>query len=341
MNKVHLVIPNLLLPNEIASDICSGLRLPALEKLLARGSSSASGTVSGDEDFLENDLCALFGTAGDTFSGAPVAPISAAFDGLPDGCWLRADPVHLHLDQSRMLLSVVPLTTEDASALCTSLNAHFAGQGMEFFAPHPQRWYVRTDVLPHLRTKPLSQTIGGDVRGHLPVGEDATRWHGVLNEIQMLLYSHPVNDAREVRGEFPINSVWFWGGGCSGNVAAKADYEHVSSENVLPEMFAAAAGVPFSSWSPNWQEKQGRQLLVWTGLSTALQRNNLAAWRTALQDFETGYAQPLLQALRAGKIERLEIDIAGGQNSRYLGLSRFNALAFWRRSKPLFRYSAV
>ena len=39
------------------------------------------------------------------------------------------------------------------------------------------------------------------------------RWHSILNEIQMVLHEHPVNEAREGRGEPPVNSVWLWGAG--------------------------------------------------------------------------------------------------------------------------------
>jgi len=118
----------------------------------------------------------------------------------------------------------------------------FAGQGMEFFAPHPQRWYVRLDRLSLMRTTPLSQVIGGDVRKALPLGEDAAHWHQVFNEIQMLLHTHPLNEAREARGEPAINSVWFWGGGCSESVALQKNYDSVSSDDVLAGMFAVSSG---------------------------------------------------------------------------------------------------
>ena len=37
MKSVHLVIPDLFLPHDIAAEACADLSLPALEKLLARG----------------------------------------------------------------------------------------------------------------------------------------------------------------------------------------------------------------------------------------------------------------------------------------------------------------
>ena len=59
------------------------------------------------------------------------------------------------------------------------------------------------------------------------------------------------------------------------------------------------------------------------------------------KDFETGYAQPLWQALRAGKISQLQVDILGGDRARRLLLNRADAWAFWRRSRPLAGCSLV
>jgi hypothetical protein len=341
---------------------------------------------------LENILCELFDVPG--AADAPIATISAAFDGLAAGCWLRADPVNLNLQRDQLLLNGVQVGSDEAAALCASLNVHFSGQGMEFFAPHPQRWYVRLDTLPQMRTMPVSQVIGGDVRGALPSGADAPGWHQLFNEIQMLLHAHTLNETREAKGDVPINSVWFWGGGCDtllikplatrlgepttpakslvmakpadcGNsrqaaatvpeedtvanwgggsdvVSLQENFQSVSSDDVLAEMFATAAGVPFSAWNKQWRAEDcnGKQLLVWTGLSSALQRGDLAAWRTALQDFENSYAQPLWQALRSGEIAQLQLDILGGDSIRRVWLTRGDAWAFWRRSRSLAGYSS-
>ncbi|MHB1237117.1 MAG: hypothetical protein ACYCY7_06100 [Gallionella sp.] len=336
MKSVHLVIPDLFLPKNFAAEVSAGLRLPTLEKLLGRGQGEMSEAVS-----LEQLLCGSFDLP--LQDQAPIAPISAAFDGLAAGCWMRADPVNLNLQRDQLMMSAVQAGNGEAVALSASLNEHFAGQGLEFFAPHPQRWYVRLGELPRIRTTPLSQALGGDVRGALPGGTDASRWHQLFNEIQMLLHAHPLNEAREARGEPTINSVWFWGGGCGHNIKLQKNYGSVSSDDVLAEMFARAAGVPFSAWASLWRagDSPGKQLLVWTGLRSALQRGDLADWQAALQDFESGYAQPLLAALRRGKIAGLQLDIPGRDSLRSMRLARADIWAFWRRSGRLAGYSLV
>jgi len=337
MHSVHLIISDLFLPADIAAEVCADLRLPALERMLARGASTGSARM-GEGVSLEEHLCGLFGVSCE--AGVPIAPLSAVFDGLGAGCWLRADPVHLRLQRDQLvLLPDLEVSADEAGQLSAALNEHFAGQGMEFFAPHPQRWYMLLDRLPDIETVPLSQAAGRNVRDLLPKGKEAAHWHRIFNEIQMLLFAHPVNEAREARGELPANSLWLWGGGCDAGMQPQKAFDHVSSDEVLAGMFAAAAGIPFSNWPEQWRNEEncGRQLLVWTGLRSALRRGDLDAWRAALQEFETGYAQPLWRALRAGKISQLQVEILGGDHVRRLLLTRADAWAFWKRTKSLFQ----
>lgn len=334
MKNVHLLISDLFLPAEFASQVCTELQLPALERLLARAAPSGGTEASGHT--LEQTLCALFG-----MPGAPLASVSAAFDGLEPGCWLRADPVHLRLQREQVvLLPDVALSADEAGALCASLNAHFAGQDVEFCAPHPQRWYLRVAQRPDIRTVPLSRASGRNIHGLLPSGAEERRWRQVFNEVQMLLHVHPLNDEREARGELPVNSVWLWGEGAQ-QAGGACPFDAASSDEVLVQMLAEYAAVPLSGWAEHWQWEvgEGVQLLVWTGLSRALQRGDLAAWRQALQDFEVGYAQPLWQAVKSGQIARLELDVLGGERLRRHTLTRRDAWSVWRRPIPLADYS--
>lgn len=329
MKSVHLVIADLFLPEEFAAEVGAQLRLPVLEKILARGVVTNEATRLSFEDAV----CGLFDVSG----GSPVAPVSAAFDGLDAGCWLRADPVHVRLQREQVVLLPVVVSIDESVQLCASLNAHFSAQGLAFFAPHPARWYLRVAKLPDITTVPLSQVAGRNIHGNLPTGSDARYWHQLFNEIQMLLFAHPLNELREARGEMPVNSVWFWGGGCE--VTTTAHYDSASSDDVLLEMLATAAKIPFSPWQPGWCSHEGRQLLVWNGLRSAIQCGDLAAWRHALQYFETGYLQPLWHALRNGQIAQLQVDIVGGDGMQQIKLARGDSWAFWRRSKPLAYYS--
>ncbi len=235
MKHLHLLIPDLFPPQDIAAEVCAGLQLPALEKLLARGNASTSPAQP-----LEDWLCTAFGAQA-------VAPVRAAADGLAtdEGYWLCADPVNLQLQRAQMLLlpDVLP-SREEAEALCASLNEHFAGMGVGFFAPHPQRWYVRLDADQVMTTTPLRQAAWRDAKFHQPQGAEALRWQAIVNEAQMLLHGHTVNQARAARGELAINSLWLWGGGRAARL--NRAFDAVGGDCTLGAAFAQMAGVPQS-----------------------------------------------------------------------------------------------
>ncbi len=329
---MHIVIPDLFLPHELAGEPCSGLKLPALETVLARSRQEPLAQRA-----LETWLCDAFGV-----TGSAIAPVTLLADGIEPGesYWLRADPVHVLIRQGEMVLQAgVPLSTDEANGLCASLNAHFYGEGLRFYTPHPQRWYVQLESEPAIQTHLLSQAAGRDVRPLLPQGEEALRWHAVLNEIQMLFHDHVVNQAREARGELPINSVWLWGGGCM-EKALMRPYAKVCSDSHLAEAFARAAGIPFESLPDDVvntrQDNGGETLLVWEGLQKTIVCGDLQAWCGELQQFEQCCAVPLLGALRAGQVTKIILDVPGEAPCRFT-LDRNAAWKFWRRPKSLFQ----
>lgn len=341
MKTVRLVIPDLFLPQDFAAEVCRDLSLPALEKILARGVVQAPATSLP----LENLLFELFGWAGQ--GDVPVASLGAQFHGLPasgeQGAWLRADPAFLRLQREQMLLLPnPPITAAEATQFCTALNDYFTGQGLQFFAPHPQQWYVRLEQRPALKTVPLSQVAGRNVHDLLPQGQDALRWHQLFNEIQMVLFAHPLNAQREEQGAWPINSVWLWGGGLLAQLT-EASFSAVHSNEPLVEMLSRSTASPFAPWTAQWRPctELGTQLLVWTTLRESLQQGDLAAWRIALQAFEVGYAQPLWTAVQRGEIAQLEVLVLAGDQVRHTRLKRSDSWAIWRRGKPLSSYAIV
>ncbi len=136
--------------------------------------------------------------------------------------WLFAAPVHLQLGrESYFLASPAPLLAPgpapeclnrgaDAEAIILSLNQHFAGFGYHFYLQNDV-WFLGLDADPKISTTPIAKVINKDIAPYLMKGENALAWAKFQNEIQMLLFAHPVNEAREARGELPINSLWFYG----------------------------------------------------------------------------------------------------------------------------------
>jgi hypothetical protein len=335
MKKVHIVIPDLFLPKQLAAYASADLSLPALEKVLTRAQVSSL-----EVDTPEAWLCEQFGLA-----SLAIAPLTLQADGVSagDSYWLRADPVGITMQREQMVLQAdVSLNADEAAALCASLNTHFAADGLKFVAPHPQRWYVQLEHEPALQTHALPQVVGADIHAHLPTGEHALRWHSVFNEIQMLFYEHAVNLAREQRGELAVSGIWLWGGGkFPQNLSAP--FTCVAGDSDLAQAFAQAAGLSQLCVSDNAQLSsnawQGDLLLLWEGMRSALQHADIAQWRSAVMQFEKSFMAPLLAELYAGKLEQITLDALNEGATRRFVLTRGMLWKIWRSPKPLLHYA--
>jgi len=204
------VIPHLFPSARLLEAAAQDLRLPALQTLLARGRRQSS-----PAEGVEAALCEALGIARQ--QDWPVAPISLEADGgvAGEAYWLRADPGHLRVMRDRIVLADsdnLELTQPEADALAATIARHF-GANLSPIACHPERWYLRLAAAPRLTTHARSVAVGCDIDPLLPQGDDAMQFRAWLNEVQMLLHDHPVNLAREARGELPINALWLWGGG--------------------------------------------------------------------------------------------------------------------------------
>lgn len=275
-------------------------RLPALELLLARAHSS------------QGDAQSLHAWLGEAFGVDPL-PAGALTAGEA-GFWLRADPVHLSVMRDRLVLvPVAGLEHAEAQALVDALNRHFAGTH-EFRVAHPDRWVVRTEAAA-LDTLSAAEMAGRDIDPQLPGG----KWPALLNEIQMVLHEHPVNEAREL----PVNSVWLWG---AGELPAKAagPWRSVTSAEPVALGLARLAGIaeraPARS-AEDWLQgspEDGRHLVLLEAEHALLE----ALWFA-----------PLLAALKSGRIGMLSLHAPDAGLT--FEVARGDLRRFWRRARAV------
>lgn len=205
--QLTLVLPNML---EAAPAALDAADAPALARLL----STAPPPVIEPDGPLAI-ACASVGIAKQ--NDWPVAPWLARAAGTDPGSryWLCAEPVTLEVgrDEVRLACIVIDLDTDESAALLSSLRAHFAPDGLEFVERGAGRWWVTLAEPQRLETSPPGAALRKPLIEHLPRGADAPRWRRWQSEMQMLLFEHPVNHARESSGRSPVNYVWMWGGG--------------------------------------------------------------------------------------------------------------------------------
>lgn len=127
--------------------------------------------------------------------------------------WLYTAPVHLQLQRDTFSLAgVLTLEIEESVALTAALNKHFEQDEMQFFW-HESQWFLRLKVNPNMTTHAPQAALNKAVGAYLPTGKGAIKWAAFTNELQMLLFEHPINQAREAKGLPVVNSLWCYGGG--------------------------------------------------------------------------------------------------------------------------------
>jgi hypothetical protein len=199
-----------------------GVRLPATEWLVARGRAQPS-PVTGWREWL----LAGAGLGEDVLERFPAGPCASVNgDGQPAaGTWARADPVHLLTALDHLQLAApVPLQLEatEAAALLATMNDHLAGTGFKLRATDDGGWLCACPAGVDCATVDPSLAVGRNLREWLPTGRDASRVRALVNELQMLLHEHRVNEQRAARGLPAVNSVWLWGVGVADTPAAAA-----------------------------------------------------------------------------------------------------------------------
>ena len=294
--------------------LVEGLNLYALESLL-----SHARRVALAHDYASpDDLC--FGLAGyQRSAGAdwPVAAVTYRADtgAGPPGWCLRADPVHLKADLNDLVLfdgGQFDLPLDDTRALEQVVARHFEQAGFRLEVHHPSRWYLLLNDAPKIHTTPLSEANMQPVAKNLPVGEGAAQWRAYLNDSQMLLHECDINDARIARGEVPINSLWFWGGGTLPD-SVPADRATLYADNALAHGLGMMSNSECHSLPSDCasgilrQSGEGNILAVIDDGFTPARSRDVESWRAFIVDLERNWLVPLHHALETGNLLSLTV----------------------------------
>jgi hypothetical protein len=267
-------------------------------------------------------LGAWFELGRSELAAAPLTRLLDATDAA-DGRWLRADPAHVAADIATARLLAcggLGVTPEERQAFERTLKPLFGDGGLEFSAPHPDRWYVRMRGDAELPVcAPPEQAVGGDLAECLPSGPAGARFRHLLNEAQMLLHQHPVNQRRSERDAAAVNSLWFWGGGVLPKQVASG-FGMVASIDPVVAGLARLGRVALTD-ARRWADVPMREGALLADLQ------ELDA-RAAHDD----WLAPALDAVRSGRLPALDVALPDGRTYR---AERGQRWRFWRRARAL------
>ncbi len=253
---MHLMIPFAAALSDTASSVLRDLPLPVLARLLGR--LTPSPLDEGDEYSFsaphERALAAAWGWRGDD-GALPFAAKMAASDGIDVGprAWGLITPVHWHVGRDNVSLAdpdALELSEAESRALFNAVRELFESEGIALIWGAPLRWYGAHDSFDALPCAALDRVIGRNVELWVRNGPTAPAQTRLIrrlqSEVQLLLYPHPINEAREARGALPVNS--FWLSGC-GRAQPAAQDQLVVDDSLRAPLMAE----DWAAWGEAWR----------------------------------------------------------------------------------------
>lgn len=244
-------------------------------------------------------------------------PIAALLTGSDQS--LCADPCYLHPDRDQLLLFYreLDLSLEEAEAFVSRIQPLLDDFNARLWVQEANNWLLECQQLPPVTFSAKEGLNGRPVAGHLPSGEQAEDWIRLWNEIQMLLFDCPENQAREAAGKVPINSLWFWG---KGNMPIWRSWSHVSGNAPLLKALAAQTQSNYQTVS-QFEQITARQALH------VLNFDANGDWDAQWQNTAQNWVLPAIRALKQWRLHELELIIPEWGDYRLTPLSSWR---FWR-----------
>lgn len=248
----HLLIPLAASASDGGRKALTTLRLPNLERLLNR--LTATARDSGEDTSLspphERALARHY--------GLPVADGQipwAAQEACQDGAWAFITPGHWQVMTDHIVMAppdALGLEEAESRAVLAAVRPYFEEDGIRLTYASPTRWLAQGEIFRGLATASLDRVVSGvgarNVDEWMPPTAQGGPLRRLQSEMQMLLYTHAVNDARNARGLFPINSFWVSGSGALASPSAPQP-----APSMPLTLLRAAQFEDWAGWTAAWQ----------------------------------------------------------------------------------------
>ena len=289
-DTTHLLIPYAAVQSAGGQQALAGLQLPHLERLLARLTPLASDVADEESPSPphERALARALGLPGAS-GQLPWAAwhvqqhhptLAAALPG--DTAWAFLTPCHWQVSTDHITLhdpAALALDEAGARALLDVLAPWFAQDGITLLYDHPTRWLAHGAVFDQLPCTSLERVLQRDVRPWLQSAEQHPVLRRLHSEMQMLLYTHPWNEAREALRQPTVNAFWVHGAG--------------------------RGPVPAASTTPARMPQTPPHMPL--ALRDAALREDWAAWRSAWQQLDAGPVADLAAQVARGGAAQLTL----------------------------------
>ena len=310
----------------LAAALPSEKRFPAVERVLSRGVQNRLAATKPNHARYE-----LLGASG---AGQPaVAALCRVADsGRPveqGSYWLRADPVTLRADMSRVFMlscGNADYTPQEQKELGLLVTQVLEREGIEALQTDSGYWLMALPEPPGFDFPDLHEVLGRDLAEMLPELAEAAPWKKRMTDIQVELHQSGLNRRRRDMGQQEINSIWFWGGGVAPRVEGKA-FSRVVTRDPVTRGLALLAGVPVSG-NADLAALESPAMIDWL-METADPEREAEKLEHAMLE--------ILKSPAAAK-QGLKLVAGDGRSWNYRVSDRYR---IWRKIEPLCRIFAT
>ncbi|MGA2550595.1 MAG: hypothetical protein ABSF50_10630 [Burkholderiaceae bacterium] len=321
MDALEIVVPDALIPAEIAPALVAGLNLPALRLVAMRGSAKSIVPLEGQAPLTAAQQWIL----GDSNANLALAWANAldAAPPLPNASLWMLEPAHFTVGQNQLVLgnpAELALDDAESQALAAMARPILADHGFDLEVASRERWLLRSHRALRLRGASIECAIGRSLLDWLPEGDEeaARAWRNAQNEIQMTWFTHGVNTAREAEGQPVVNTLWLSGNGST-------DMPRLRYSDVRQ------SAMPWSALGTS--EKPRLALETFQGLSDPARREDWIAWQEALQELDIRIGQRIAE-VRSGMLKELILVLCDTATLRTVRLKRRDFWKVWQRGTP-------
>jgi hypothetical protein len=274
---MHLIIPFASISSALSSSVNSeaagkflqDLKLPNLRQLLST-LTLVDSDIGAEESFSPPHERALARAQGlpvvdGYIPWAAQKALSLVQENAKTTPWSFVTHCHSVVGMGSMTMedpAQLSVSEAESRQLFDDMKPYFLEDGLTLHYLEPKLWLCGGQPLRDVRTASFDRVIGKNLSDWQPAGGESAKLRRLQNEMQMLLYTHTVNDARSRSNAAVINSVYFHGNGefndqllsGSGQVSANITTNIETSINMPRSLADAALKEDWPAWTKAWEQ---------------------------------------------------------------------------------------
>jgi hypothetical protein len=176
-------------------------------------------------------------------------------------------PCHWQVGMNEVTLlepQELALNEQESKQLLSAIQPYFEEDGLQVVYESPLVWRVTGDLLDGLPLASIDRVVGQNIKPWMPEHQRAKTLQRLQSEMQMLLYQHPVNDERSLKGRWTVNSFWL-------HRSLEQLYPHASDLTVALDLRENMQTSNTKLWQQTWQHLDAT---LCPSLSQALDQNH-------------------------------------------------------------------